>query len=83
MGKNVFQKDGAEMAVSKPRNRTLLCRLTQDEYDRLQAAASGARSLSDFARDRLLGAVALPAIDQQLTELNVRVGRIEERLEKD
>jgi hypothetical protein len=80
---NVFQKDGVEMAVSKPRNRTLLCRLTQDEYDRLQSAASGTRSLSDFARERLLGAVALPAIDQRLTDLNMRVERIEERLEQD
>jgi hypothetical protein len=71
------------MAVSKPRNRTLICRLTQEEYDRLQAASSGARSLSDFARERLLGAVALPAIDQRLTELNLRMERIEELLEKD
>jgi hypothetical protein len=69
------------MAVSNPRNRTLLCRLTQDEYNRLQAASSGARSLSDFARARLLG--ALPAVDQQLTELKQRVERIEELLEND
>jgi hypothetical protein len=69
------------MAVSKPRNRTLICRLTQDEYDRLQAASTGARSLSDFARERLLGAEALPAIDQQLTELKQKVVRIEKLLE--
>jgi|HubBroStandDraft_6_1064221.scaffolds.fasta_scaffold580971_2 hypothetical protein len=71
------------MAVSKPRNRTIICRLTQDEYDSLQAASSGARSLSDFARERLLGPVALPAIDLRITELNLRVERIEERLESD
>jgi hypothetical protein len=71
------------MAVNKPRNRTLLFRLTQDEYDRLQAASSSARSLSDFARERLLGSVAPPPIDQQLTELKVRVERIEELLEKE
>ena len=70
------------MAVSNPRNRTLLCRLTQEEYDQLQAASSGARSLSDFARERLLGAIAPPAVDQQLAELKQRVERIEERLEK-
>jgi hypothetical protein len=70
------------MAVSRPRNRTLICRLTEDEYERLQSAASGARSLSDFARERLLGAAAFPAIDQRLTELNLRVERVEELLEK-
>ena len=45
------------MAVNKPRNRTLIFRLTQDEYDYLQAASSGARSLSDFARERLLRSI--------------------------
>jgi Tfp pilus assembly protein PilO len=71
------------MAVTRPRNRNIICRLTQDEYDRLQSAASDARSLSDFARERLLGAVALPAINQQLTELKQRVERIEEQMEQD
>ncbi len=68
------------MAVNKPRNRTLIFRLTQDEYDHLQAASSGARSLSDFARERLLGAIERPPIDQQLTELK---GMISELLGKD
>jgi hypothetical protein len=68
------------MAVNKPRNRTLIFRLTQDEYDCLQAASSGARSLSDFARERLLGAVTRPPIDQQLIELKVMIAEL---LEKD
>lgn len=71
------------MAVNKPRNRTLLCRLTQDEYDCLQSASSGARSLSDFARARLLGSIERPPIEQQLTELKVTVERIAELLEKE
>jgi hypothetical protein len=71
------------MAVNKPRNRTLIFRLTQDEYDCLQAASSGARSLSDFARERLLGSIERPPIDQQLTELRLTVDRIAELLEKD
>lgn len=71
------------MAVNKPRNRTLIFRLTQDEYDCLQAASSGSRSLSDFARERLLGAIVRPPIDQQLSELKLRVERIAELLEKD
>jgi hypothetical protein len=71
------------MAVNKPRNRTLIFRLTQDEYDHLQAASSGARSLSDFARARLLGAIERPPIEEQLTELKLTVERIAELLEKD
>ena len=68
------------MAVNKPRNRTLIFRLTQDEYDCLQAASSGARSLSDFARERLLGTIEMRPIDQQLTELKITVERIGEKL---
>jgi len=68
------------MAVNKPRNRTLIFRLTQDEYDCLQAASSGARSLSDFARERLLGAIESRPIDQQLSELKITVERIGEKL---
>ena len=71
------------MAVNKPRNRTLIFRLTQDEYESLQAASSGARSLSDFARARLLGSVAPPGIDVQLTELKTTVARIAQLLEKE
>ena len=48
------------MAVTRPRNRTLIFRLTQDEYEVLQAASSGARSLSDYARSKLLDSVGAP-----------------------
>ena len=68
------------MDVNRQRNRMLLCRLTQDEYDRVQAAYSGARSLSDFARERLLGSIERPPIDQQLTELKIMIAEL---LEKD
>jgi len=71
------------MAVNKPRNRTILFRLTQDEYEWLQEASSGARSLSDFARERLLGPANRPPIDQQLLELKMTVERIADLLEKD
>lgn len=68
------------MAVNKPRNRTLIFRLTQDEYDHLQAASSGARSLSDFARERLLGSLERPPVDRQLSELKMMIAEL---LEKD
>lgn len=70
------------MAVNKPRNKTLIFRLTQEEYQALQTASSGARSLSDFARSKLLGSMSAPAIDQQLMELKNTVARIATLLEK-
>lgn len=45
------------MAITKPRNRVVLFRLTEDEYQHLQQAceAGQARSISDYARARILG----------------------------
>jgi hypothetical protein len=71
------------VAVTKPRNKVLIFRLTQDEYQALQTASSGARSLSDFARTKLLRSLGEPAIDQQLLELKSTVTRIAELLEKE
>jgi hypothetical protein len=71
------------MAVTKPRNKILIFRLTQDEYATLQAASSGARSLSEFARAKLLGSLGSSGIDVQLTELQTKLSRIAELLEKD
>jgi hypothetical protein len=70
------------MAVNKPRNRTLIFRLTEDEYGALQSASTGARSLSDFARAKLLGSLETRPIDEQLTDLKVTVARIAEMLER-
>jgi hypothetical protein len=74
------------VAVIKPRNRILIFRLTQDEYQTLQSASSGARSLSEFARTKLLGSLetpGAPALDQQLLELRSTMARIAQLLEKD
>ena len=73
------------MAVNKPRNRILIFRLTQDEYNTLQTASSerGARSLSEFARAKLLGSLDAPALDQQITELKATIARIAQLLERD
>lgn len=70
------------MAVAKPRNRILIFRLTQDEYETLQAASSGARSLSDFARGKLLGSLESDGLNEQMTYLKTKVTRIAELLEK-
>ncbi|MEO8050020.1 MAG: hypothetical protein ABI833_06350 [Acidobacteriota bacterium] len=71
------------MAITKPRNRTLIFRLTQEEYATLQAASSerGARSLSEFARAQLLESLDAPALGQQLGELKTTVTRIAQMLE--
>ena len=70
------------MSVIKPRNRVLIFRLTEDEYVTLQSASLGARSLSEFARAKLLGSLGAPPIDEQLTDLNTKVARIAELLER-
>ena len=70
------------MAVQNPRNRILIFRLTQHEYDTLQAASSGARSLSEFARAKLMESLGAPPLDTQLSELRKKVNRIEELLER-
>jgi hypothetical protein len=70
------------MAVSKPRNRILIFRLSEDEYETLQTASSGSRSLSEFARAKLMGSLDSSPIDTQLTELKTTVARLASLLEK-
>jgi hypothetical protein len=70
------------VAVNKRRNKLLIFRLTQDEYQALQTASSGSRSLSDYARTKLLGSLGEPALDPQLFELKSTVTRIAELLER-
>jgi hypothetical protein len=70
------------MAVSKPRNRVLIFRLSEDEYETLQSASSGSRSLSEFARAKLMGSLDSNPIDTQLTELKMTVARLADLLEK-
>ena len=48
--------DPQPLALSKRRTRTIIFRVTQQEYDRLKTEcdASGVRSLSEYARSELL-----------------------------
>ena len=73
------------MAVNNPRNRILIFRLTQDEYAALQSASAGngARSLSEFARDRLLGALLQSPMDERISAIQSSVARLAQLLEKD
>jgi uncharacterized protein (DUF1778 family) len=68
------------MAVTKPRNRLVNFRVSEDEFQVLREAceSGGARSLSDFARVAVLGGRA----DQKETEeiLRLRLALIEEKM---
>lgn len=75
------------MAITKPRNRVVLFRLTQEEYDELQAAcnADSARSISDFARTRILGQSgaspdSLAQMDAKLSEIKTAVEQLHHKL---
>ena len=70
------------MAVKNPRNRILIVRLTQDEYESLQSKSSEDRSLSDYVRTKILSSVGAPKIDEQLTEIKTTVARLADLLEK-
>ncbi|HWZ31974.1 MAG TPA: hypothetical protein VNX18_11595 [Bryobacteraceae bacterium] len=76
------------MAVTKPRNRVVIFRLTQDEYRQLEtiSSAGGARSLSDFARSKILGGgggdPSLAEIAKKLDELQGVVQGLERILGK-
>ena len=70
------------MAINKPRNRVLIFRLSEDEYETLQTASSGSLSLSEFARAKLMGSLDSNPIDTQLTELKTTVARLATLLEK-
>lgn len=73
------------MAVIKPRNRTLIFRLTEDEYATLQVASTGdgARSLSEFARGKLFSALENPGLHADISELKSKVAHLAELMEKD
>jgi hypothetical protein len=68
------------MAHTQPRNRAVIFRVTQEEYNRLEAACAngGARSLSDFARSRVLSAAPshLSSVEEKLEEIKSAVQQL-------
>ena len=83
------------MPVLKRRDRVVVFRLTQDEYEELKTvcAVRGARNISDFARSELLTAieqerqpegglqVRLSNVDQKLSSLESKIQRMAKLLE--
>jgi hypothetical protein len=81
------------MAIANPRNRAVVFRVTQEEYDALRAvtANSGARNISDFARSTLLasigkldiiGSESLAEVSRTLVSLKDLVGRVAEKMDQ-
>jgi hypothetical protein len=69
------------MAITKPRNKILLFRLTQEEYTQLQQASAGSRSLSEFARAKLLKSLGADPLDTTLSEMNMKLTRLASLIE--
>jgi hypothetical protein len=81
------------MAVVNRRNRTVVFRVTQEEYAALRAVSSnsGARNISDFVRTTLLasigtagtiGSESLTEMSRTLAGLKDAVGRVAEKMEQ-
>lgn len=81
------------MASFHKRNRIVVFRLTQEEYDSLKSAcvAAGSRNISDFTRTELLAAVQgdgqggalgrkVVEIDRKLDNLHTMIERVSERI---
>ena len=71
----------------KPRNRIVIFRLTQDEYDSMRdvCALRGAKNISDFARSALLTSIGCDdrvVLDQRLAALEATVQRMTQLLEE-
>jgi hypothetical protein len=85
------------MAFLKRRNRMVIFRVTEDEYENMKAVCSirGARNLSDFARKQVLHSIEhepappgvevkgqLHQIDQKLSALEGIIQRMAQLLER-
>ena len=77
------------MPVLKRRNRVVVFRLTQDEYENLKTTCSnrGARNISDFARSELLTVIERniqPAspLEGRLTEVDQKLSSLESQIQR-
>lgn len=70
------------MPVLKRRNRIVVFRLTQDEYEDLKSVCSvrGARNISDFARSELLTSIEQERRPNE--ELHQKLASLESKLQR-
>jgi hypothetical protein len=69
------------VAAGKPRSKSVVFRIRQEEYDRLASKIleNGERSFSDFARSKVLRAIGEPSladVGQRLSELEEAVHQL-------
>ena len=74
-----------ESKTKAPRSQSIVVRITQDEYERLQPeiSASGSRSLRELARAKVLRAVGEPSlagVAQKVSALELAIARLEHAL---
>jgi hypothetical protein len=75
------------MPVFKPRDRIVIFRLTQDEYDNLVAVCQkrGARNLTDFTRSEVLASIERELQQQprpaDSTELDVKIESLQAEIQ--
>jgi len=64
--------------TSKPRNRVVVFRLSQDEYETLQAACAraGARNLSDFTRSKVLERLNSASLEEQIAVIQFQLNHL-------
>jgi transposase-like protein len=80
-GSRAFPGCGNRRAMAARKSQTVIFRLTDDEYRRLQSVwpGSAARSLPDYARGQVLqepAETSLAFIDQKLDRLTLQIRRL-------
>ena len=76
------------MSILKPRNRMVVFRLTQEEYENLREVCSerGGRNLSDFTRSELmnfLGSESLGGLlEKRFCDVRQRLGELQDAVSK-
>jgi transposase-like protein len=86
-GVEAFSGHGKSRRPIQTKSQAVICHLTEDEYRTLTTASSknGARSVSAFARSRMLEASGEPSfaqVEQQLDDLLVTLQRLTRMLAK-
>ncbi len=80
---DIVKSNVAKSNIAKPKTKAIVFRITEEDYARLESKtqASGARSLSEFARSKLLRAVGEPSlaeVGRKLSELETAVQHLAE-----
>jgi hypothetical protein len=80
---DIVKRDIVKSSVAKSKTKAIVFRVTEEDYARLESKtqSSGARSLSEFARSKLLRALGEPSlaeVGRKLSELETAVQQLAE-----